>query len=160
MRTATAISTAIVYKSLVLAEPMHLESVCISTSSIFVQSILRYKTFAFAALIIWLIAGWSGAHGHLCFDGQEPPVTVHMHTLGEHTDHAAAEQHVDADVDLSQPLLAKLTKIDLPLVLAAALLLAVLLEKTAFIVSHYSHIYASRRAGLRPPLRAPPVFPA
>jgi hypothetical protein len=124
------------------------------------QNILRHKAFAFAALIIWLVAGWSGAHGHLCFDGQEPPVSIHMDALGEHPDHAANEQHVDADVDLSQPLLAKLTKIDLPLLLVAALLLAVLLEKTSFVVSNYSHTYSSRLAGLRPPLRAPPVFPA
>jgi hypothetical protein len=125
-----------------------------------VQNILRHKTIAFVALIIWLIAGWSGAHGHLCFDGQEPPISVHMHTLGEHTDHAIDEQHVDADIDLSQPLLAKLSKIDLPLLIAAALLLTVWFEKTLVTISLYSQSYSSRRAGLRPPLRAPPVFPA
>jgi hypothetical protein len=124
------------------------------------QNLLRHKTIAFVALIIWLIAGWSGAHGHLCFDGQEPPISIHMDTLGEHPDHAADEQHVDANVDLSQPLLAKLTKIDLPLLLAAALLFAVMFEKTSFVVSNYSPTYSSRRTGLRPPLRAPPVLPA
>ncbi|HOY22372.1 MAG TPA: hypothetical protein PK002_04425 [Cellvibrio sp.] len=124
------------------------------------QNFLRHKTLAFAALVIWLITSWSGAHGHLCFDGQEPPVSVHMHTLGEHTDHAVDEQHVDADVDLSQPFLAKLTKIDLPLLIAAALLLAVLFEKVSLVASNYSPTYSSRRTGLRPPLRAPPVFPA
>lgn len=125
------------------------------------KNLLHYKTFAFVALTVWLLVSFSGAHGHLCFDGQEPPVSVHMDMLGEHTEHAADEQHVDADVDLlSQPLLAKLTKIDLPLLLAAALLLAVLFEKTFFAVSNYSHTYSSRRAGLRPPLRAPPFFPA
>ncbi len=124
------------------------------------QNILHHKTLAFVALIIWLIASWSGAHGHLCFDGQEPPVSVHMHALGEHPDHTTDEQHVDADVDLSQPFLAKLTKIDLPLLIAAALLLAVLFEKISLVVSRYSRIYSSRLAGLRPPLRAPPIFPA
>lgn len=122
---------------------------------------LHHKAFAFVALTIWLLVSLSGAHGHLCFDGQEPPMSVHMDMLVEHTEHAIDEQHVDADVDLlSQPLLAKLTKIDLPLLLAAALLLAVLFEKKSFAVSHYSHTYFSRRAGLRPPLRAPPFFPA
>lgn len=124
------------------------------------QNILRHKTIAFVALIIWLIAGWSGAHGHLCFDGQEPPVSVHMEMMGEHADHHAAdEQHVDADIDLSQPLLAKLSKIDLPLLIAAALLLTVWFEKTLVTISLYSQSYSSRREGLRPPLRAPPVFP-
>lgn len=113
------------------------------------------------ALIIWLTASWSGAHGHLCFDGQEPPVSVHMEMMAEHTDHHAAdEQHVDADVELSQPLLAKLTKIDLPLLIAAALLLAMLFEKISLVTSRSSPSYSSRRAGLRPPLRAPPAFPA
>ncbi len=118
------------------------------------KNILHHKAVAIAALIIWLIAGWSGAHGHLCFDGQEPPVSIHLDTLSEHPEHATDEQHVD--VDLSHPLLAKLTKIDLPLLLAAALLLAVLFEKTFHIVSKYSHTDFSPRAGLRPPLRAPP----
>jgi hypothetical protein len=125
-----------------------------------VQNILHHKTLAFVALIIWLIASWSGAHGHLCFDGQEPPISVHIHALGEHPDHTTDEQHVDADVDLNQPLLAKLTKIDLPLLITAALLLAVLFEKASVVVTNYSPAYSSRRAGLRPPLRAPPVFPA
>lgn len=125
------------------------------------QNILRHKTFAFTALIIWLIAGWSGAHGHLCFDGQEPPVSVHMEMMEEHASHHATdEQHVDADVDLSQPFLAKLTKIDLPLLIAAALLLAVLFQKISILVSCYSPNYASCRKGLRPPLRAPPATPA
>lgn len=112
------------------------------------------------ALIIWLIAGWSGAHGHLCFDGQEPPVTVHMDMLGNHPEHSSDEKHFDADVDVGQLTLAKLSKIDLPLLIAAALLLAVLFEKVSLVVSLYSHTYSSRLSGLRPPLRAPPVFPA
>ena len=126
-----------------------------------VQNILHHKTLAFVALTIWLIASWSGAHGHLCFDGQEPPISVHMEMMAEHADHHAAdEQHVDADVDLSQPLLAKLTKIDLPLLIAAALLLAMWFEKISIVVSNYSPTYSSRLTGLRPPLRAPPVLPA
>jgi len=126
-----------------------------------VQNILHHKTWAFVALIIWLIASWSGAHGHLCFDGQEPPVSVHMEMTDEHADHHEAdEQHVDADVDLSQPLLAKLTKIDLPLLIAAAILLAMLFEIISIIFSRYSQHYSPRHAGLPPPLRAPPVLPA
>ncbi len=125
-----------------------------------VRNILHHKIFAFAALIFWLIASWSGVHGHFCFDGQEPPVTVHMHMLGDHPEHDTDEQHVDADVEVSQVTLAKLTKIDLPLLIAAALLLAVLFEKLLIVVSYYSHAYSSRRAGLRPPSHAPPALPA
>jgi hypothetical protein len=67
---------------------------------------------------------------------------------------------VDANVDLSQPLLVKLTKIDLPLLIAAALLLAVLFEKIPVTVARYSPAYSTSRTGLRPPLRAPPAFSA
>jgi len=125
-----------------------------------VHSILKYKTLAFATLIIWLLAGWSGLHSHMCFDGQEPPVTVHVHNPGDHADHDISEQHVDADLDLSQPLLIKLVKIDLSLLIAVALLLAALFEKVSLTLPSYSFNYASRRNGVRPPLRAPPSLPA
>lgn len=124
------------------------------------HSILKYKTLAFATLIIWLLAGWSGLHSHMCFDGQEPPVTVHVHNPGDHADHDISEQHVDADLDLSQPLLIKLVKIDLPLLIAVALLLAALFEKVSVTRPSYSLNYTSRRSGIRPPLRAPPSLPA
>ncbi len=124
------------------------------------RNILHYKAVAFIALALWLIAGWSGAHGHLCFDGQEPPMTVHMDALGEHLQHKASEQHVDADLDLSQSLIVKIVKIDLPLLVAAALLLALLFKQSTTFVTCYSRVFSSRLIGLRPPLRAPPVFPA
>lgn len=124
------------------------------------RSILNYKIIVFATLVIWLMASWGGAHGHMCFDGQEPPITVHIHAVGDHADHDSSEQHVDADVDLSQPLLTKFTKIDLPLLIAAAHLLAGVFEKISAFASRYSYIYVSRIAGLHPPLRAPPITPA
>lgn len=124
------------------------------------RSILRYQALAFLALIIWLIASWSGAHGHLCFDGQEPPLSVHMDMLGEHPDHADAEKHIDADVDLGQIALAKLVKIDLPVLIAAAVLCVLLFKRFTFVITPYSRPYSSRIIGLRPPLRAPPVLPA
>jgi hypothetical protein len=125
-----------------------------------VQNILNHKIFVFVALSIWLFTSWSGAHGHMCFDGQEPPVTVHLHAVGDHADHDNSEQHVDADLDLSQPLLIKLSQIDTPLLIAAALLLAILFERIPLVIFYTSHIYSSLRSRLRPPLRAPPAFPA
>lgn len=128
--------------------------------SILVRSILRHKTLAFVALTFWLLAGWSGAHGHFCFDGQEPPLSMHMDMLGEHPEHTSAEQHADADIDLLQFAFAKLVKIDLPILIAALLLLAVLFVKPFVVIPHYSRFYSRRVIGLRPPLRAPPFFPA
>lgn len=111
---------------------------------------------AFLALSLWLLTSFSGAHGHLCFDGQEPPISVHMDVLDDHT-----KQHFDAHVDLSQQALAKGVKIYLPLLIAAALLLPLLLETRAVFITYYHHLLYSRcLAGLRPPLRAPPIFSA
>jgi len=125
-----------------------------------VQNILRHKTFAFSVLIIWLLASWSGAHGHLCFDGQEPPISIHMDTLGNHPEHHQDEAHTDKDINLDQAAPTKLPKIDLPLLIAATLLLAMLFQNLRVFTSYYSCNYVRRRIGLRPPLRAPPVLPA
>jgi hypothetical protein len=128
--------------------------------SIILRNILRHKTLAFAALAIWLLLGWSGAHGHLCFDGQEPPMSVHMDMLGEHPEHHADEQHLDADMEMDQLALAKLVKFDLPVLLATLFLLVILCQQPAIFMSTCSRHYIRHLIGLRPPLRAPPVLPA
>jgi hypothetical protein len=79
---------------------------------------------AFLAFALWLLSNWAGAHGHYCFDGQEPPISVHMHLDGHEVhDHHPEEVHQDADIELGKSVLAKLSKIDLGLVLLAALAL-------------------------------------
>ncbi len=110
------------------------------------------------ALVIWLLASWSGTHGHLCFDGQEPPVTVHMELLDDHPEHDENDRHVDADLDMNQLLIVKFVKIDLPFLIAAALLLVLLLKQVPSLVVFYSRIFSSCLIGLRPPLRAPPAL--
>jgi hypothetical protein len=112
--------------------------------------------FAFLALAFWLLSNWAGAHGHFCFDGQEPPVSVHMDVMGGHLDHHADEVHQDADIDLAQSALAKLSKIDLGLVLLAALALALLILPTPIFTSAYRAFYPRVSLYWRPLLRAPP----
>jgi hypothetical protein len=125
-----------------------------------VRSILRYQIVVYTALLLWLCLGWSGAHGHFCFDGQESPVSIHMDLVTDHAEHTDDEQHRDADIDLSQWVTAKLLKIELPLLLTALLLLALLITSTVSLRFFYTALSLQRLAGLRPPLRAPPVFPA
>jgi hypothetical protein len=144
----------------VLKVKINLESAANKFLSIGVRNILKYKTFAFATLILWLLVSWSGAHGHMCFDGQEPPVTVHMEILTDHPEHDSSENHVDANVELSQLLIVKLHKIDLPLLTTALLLLNLFFKTSATPVSFFPRAFISSIVGLRPPLRAPPVFPA
>ncbi|RYZ88467.1 MAG: hypothetical protein EOO68_26415 [Moraxellaceae bacterium] len=124
------------------------------------QRILNHKTLAFATLIIWLLASWSGAHGHMCFDGQEPPITVHIHVSGEHADHDSSQNHLDADVDIGQSAPTNFFKIDFSILLAVAFSLAIRSIKPLRIIVDYICNIPFRLMGLRPPLRAPPVHPA
>lgn len=113
--------------------------------------------FAFLALALWLLGNWMGAHGHFCFDGQEPPVSVHMHMLGEHPEHHADEGHQDADLELGTSVVAKLGKIDLGLVLLAALVLIFLRLPGAVFGKICRCFYPSLSLFWRPLLRAPPT---
>lgn len=122
--------------------------------------ILNYKILAFASVLIWLLASWSGAHGHFCFDGQEPPVSIHMHVPSEYSDHNSDQNHLDADVDIGQLAPAKSLKLELPLLLAAAFLLVVFFYKAVQLPTHYLRFIPAPAADLRPPLRAPPAIPA
>jgi hypothetical protein len=128
--------------------------------SIPVQNILNHNILVFMALAVWLITNWSGAHGHMCFDGQEPSLTVHMELMSDHPEHDASEKHVDANVDLSQLLIIKFIKIDLPFLITTLLLFLVLLENSSVLIAFYSRVFSSHVTGLRPPLRAPPALPA
>jgi hypothetical protein len=113
--------------------------------------------YAFAALVFWLLSSWAGAHGHFCFDGQEPPISVHMHLDGHEVhDHHPDEVHQDADIELGQSVLAKLSKVDLGLALLAALALVLLILPRALFPPVYPGFYPSRSPHWRPLLRAPP----
>lgn len=118
------------------------------------------KTLVYASLLFWLLASISGMHGHYCFDGQEPPVSVHLEVMAEHAEHHEDERHVDADVDLFKLVFAKIVKIDVPLLLTALVFLLTLSTHQQIFFSRYSRHYSRRVIGLRPPLRAPPVLPA
>ena len=117
--------------------------------------------FAFIALAFWLLSNWAGAHGHLCFDGQEPPVSVQMSVMNGHLEHHADELHQDVDVDLVQSILAqssaKISKIDWALGLIAALSLVLLILPRAAFICAYRAFYPPISLHWRPLLRAPPV---
>lgn len=123
---------------------------------------LHHKIFAVLTLLLWLFVSWSGAHEHRCFDGQEPPISVHMLMTGEHLSHHVddqnGQQHLDSDLELSKTLVSKLVKIDLPLLLVVVLLLLAITSTKRF-YWFYAVQHGRHRIGIRPPLRAPPAFP-
>ncbi len=117
--------------------------------------------FAFVALILWLLGNWLGAHGHFCFDGQEPPVSVHVHLDGhhshEHQHHQDDAEHKDADVELVQLVIAKISKIDIGLILLAVLSLLLVFQPQRITHTRYTVLLPHHRPFARPLLRAPPL---
>lgn len=85
-------------------------------------------------------------------------MSVHMHLDGHEVhEHHPDEVHQDADIELTQSALAKLSKIDLGLVLLAALALALLILPTPIYISAYRAFYPPPFRHWRPLLRAPPI---
>ncbi len=109
-----------------------------------------------------LVVRVGGAHLHLCFDGGEPPASLHLMDHGLH--HGAPGMdagHQDADMAVAGEVLVKLAELDLdlPVLLLAALLVWSVLQAPRQPVPGYRNpfaFYAART--LRPPLRGPPLL--
>jgi hypothetical protein len=123
--------------------------------------VLALLCAAFVALRV------AGAHLHLCFDGSEPPVSLHVADAGAHhaadDDHAHVAEpvsgHVDRDVVMNGDFVAKKPAGDLLLpflILAFALALYTLAPRLGPIPDYRSPVPLPSRARLRPPLRGPP----
>lgn len=105
----------------------------------------------------------SGAHLHYCFDGSEPPVSLHIdnHAGSHHkTDSVASEEHADVDVSLGLDILIKKapTPLDLLGLIAALSCFIWLLPRIRAVALSADCLipFFIRRAYLRPPLRGPP----
>ena len=112
--------------------------------------------------IVLLSARVGGAHLHLCFDGLEPPVS--MHPADDSFDHHGpgySVAHHDEDISLIADAIAKSAKpkIDIPPMLLAALLLLVLvIRQTRTPLLRRRAVRATTApAYLLPPLRGPPL---
>jgi len=120
------------------------------------------KTSLLMLLCVALLLMRSGAHLHLCFDGSEPPVAVHVDDYGQHhTDVGADAVHQDADVLLAGSAMTRSgnTAVDIvPVFLVVALLLWIFSQTfnrfglvSRRVVVHLLPKYSS------PPLRGPPL---
>lgn len=124
------------------------------------KPLLRHRHFALLALALWLIASWSGVHGHFCFDGQEPPLSFHVDVLDGHTVHGDGDAHQDLDIEQSQSVLVKAFKLDLFLPFLLALVIILRACGTTFTILSITSTRPRHSVGVRPPLRAPPTIPA
>ena len=103
----------------------------------------------------------SGAHLHLCFDGSEPPATMHI-VDDEGLHHINDKAHSDLDVSAVGSTLVKQldSGFDLPLLIAAFFVIfcvrnsALEFSRTRF---DYLLPVTAHRAHLRPLLRGPPL---
>ena len=111
--------------------------------------------------VVLLVVRVGGAHLHLCFDGNEPPVSFHpADDWDHHADAGVSTSHEDTDVALSAASIAKSGKqtLDLPLLALLPLLMWLLLP-TARQVFFTNALRLQRTLAfhLRPPLRGPPA---
>jgi hypothetical protein len=124
----------------------------------------RGKLF-FAGVVMLLLSSVGNVYGHLCLDGQEPAVSVHLDNLKGvselHADHEGdAQAHNDYEVALqSSALVLKIKPLqDFVQVLPVSILVQVIEYKPAFHTPDSSVPVWQAPATLYPPLRAPPVF--
>lgn len=120
----------------------------------------RHRLWLLSLLCIAvLVMRVGGAHLHLCFDGSEPPASLHFEDAGHHPDHHVA--HDDVDVSLLADALTKTGKLglDLPLLLLAAFCLSFLLRASPQAFRRRAALdLRPPPAHLRPLLRGPPAF--
>jgi hypothetical protein len=121
---------------------------------------IRHPFILLLALLAFAFGRLTGAHLHLCFDGSEPPLTLHT-ADSAHVDHHAGEtHHEDLDVEPLGDLLAKSAQLVMLAVFAAAILLLALLAPPWRLLAIDRESLRLPRPPprfLRPPLRAPPV---
>jgi hypothetical protein len=103
------------------------------------------------------------AHFHLCLDGQEAPITLHLADGAALSDDLKdfAPGHNDLDVDVASGLSNKLPKADLPVValLFTALLIAFnLLGAPPLAQSRSTRFRYRSLFHFKPPLRGPPTL--
>lgn len=84
-------------------------------------------------------------------------VSIHMHLDGQIHEHHPDEVHQDTDVEMSQSMPAKLSKIDLNVILLAFIVLGLVVVSRQLFADTYRFLSLSSVAYWRPPLRAPPL---
>jgi hypothetical protein len=107
-----------------------------------------------------LVVRASDAHLHLCFDGLEPPTSVHVADASlHHDDHHEEDGHADKDVD---PLVGALVKsvdsdVHFPALMSASILIPLNASAGSRAVVRRQATPAASPFELRPPLRGPPA---
>ena len=117
--------------------------------------------FLWLLAIALLLVRLGDAHLHLCLDGQQYPVAIHVQDAPTHQGaEASFDGHNDIDVDLSiAPWVKKIGVDEMPIIVFAAVLLALLLPvlRDAIRPAQLLIPWLPSAFTLRPPLRGPPL---
>jgi len=116
----------------------------------------------FLACTCLILARLNGTHLHLCFDGSEPPTSIHLLDDGDTDFHFGANSpHQDLDVSLVGNVIVKhdTAGVDLLPALVAAIVLLGLLQAIAVRLPLARHPVPAPTSifELRPPTRGPPA---
>lgn len=115
-------------------------------------------TVVYILLLVLLSLRIGGAVSHYCFDGLEPPVTIHFDNLNGHVDHEAESGHTDVEKQVSSDnLLGKIFEFESMLAIVAMFLTALLSQSSGQDYYHRVVQQTSNLQKFRPPLRAPPL---
>ena len=106
-----------------------------------------------------LLARVGGAHLHLCFDGSEPPASLHFNEVDHQAEHHTDAEHDDLDISAVGDVVTKsgLSSLDLPALLLVVLLLSLLTTLYKPAHTRPAHAFAASPPFLLPPSRGPPL---
>lgn len=110
------------------------------------------------AAIAFLATSTLGTHLHFCFDGREPPVSVRVSDGGIQYANQSQDNN-DLDIDLSDQVLVKPFKVDMPWITVPQVWVASLVSNVELFspVARQARVSLSPPRFLSPPLRGPPV---
>jgi hypothetical protein len=120
----------------------------------------RFRPPILALLCVaWLAAGIAGPHLHLCLDGSEPPMVLHLSDAGDDLTPATEDAHHDQTLDAVSPAVGKLQNpgLDQLVLLIGVLLFFLSLPRFRWAAADTQRPAPSASARLRPPLRGPPA---
>lgn len=121
----------------------------------------KSSTTALVYLLLFVLLALriGGAVSHYCFDGLEPPVSIHFDNLSGHVEHADDVGHTDVEKQvLADNLLSKIFEVDSMLVILALIVVMLFPLGNAQSYSQLALYHPSRAKNFQPPLRAPPLY--
>ena len=125
----------------------------------FFENSTSTTAIVYLLLLVFLSLRIGGAVSHYCFDGMEPPVTIHFDNLNGHIEHDGEAGHNDMEKQvLSDNLLSKLFDAETLLIITALFLFSLLSQSGG---QMYQLLLSRKSNALNYyllPLRAPPRY--